>query len=103
MAVIKMGKHKKDKLNKAVRDNPISRPGGLGDQLDKDLVLDPDNQKRRGKDNTGEEVDPEVSRFGERGSKKELNLELAKLFDLCSDYGCIVFSSIWIPRQQRGF
>lgn len=70
MAVIKMGKHKKDKLNKAVRDNPISRPGGLGDQLDKDLVLDPDNQKRRGKDSTGEEADPEVIKLVERGNRR---------------------------------
>lgn len=55
-----MGKHKRDKLGKAVRDNPINRPGGLGEQLHKDLVLDPDDQRQRKEKSKANEEDPEV-------------------------------------------
>lgn len=57
-----MGKHKKDKLGRAIRDNPIVRPGGLGDQLNNDQTVNPEDQRQRGKGKAGaEETDPEVS------------------------------------------
>ncbi|CAL8088424.1 unnamed protein product [Orchesella dallaii] len=55
-----MGKHKKDKLSKAIRDNPITRPGGgLGEQLHNDQVVNPSDQKQRSKDKNRMEEDPE--------------------------------------------